>query len=108
MPGTTIPRGNVGATFLISANLTPVSVNTIVVAEQSFTVPGLQVGDFVKVSWNTAPTAGVGIVNARVSAANTLTLAFVNPTIGAVVPVAGAYVIEVARPEFLPLPANGA
>lgn len=80
----------------ISQALTPVSVATITCAEQTFTVPGLLVGDSVTV---TPPsiTAGVAPVCARVSATNTLAITFCNPTAGALVPAAGTYQISVMR-----------
>lgn len=108
MPGTTIGRGNVIYDYLCGPTLTPVSVNANTSAEQNFTVAGLQVGDFVDVALSGLQTAGIGIANARVSAANTLTLLFQNSTAGALTPAAGQYVINVTRPENLPLPPNAA
>jgi len=48
-------------------------------AEQTVTVPGLEVGDVVLVSKPTAQ-AGIGIVGVRVSATNTLAITFMNST----------------------------
>jgi len=80
----------------VALSLTPVSVAAATCAEQNFTVPNLVVGDFVDL---TPPgiTAGVAPVCARVSAANTLTVTFCNPTAGAVVPLAGSYQLQVTR-----------
>lgn len=80
----------------IPMSLTPVLVGAATCAEQNFTVPGLRIGDFVDV---TPPgiTAGVAPCCARVSAANTLTVTFVNPTAGALVPAAGVYQIQLNR-----------
>ena len=77
---------------LYTQTLTPVSVATITTAEQTFTVTGLIVSSFVTVS---APAlqAGLSIVGARVSAADTLALVFQNDTAGALVPNAGSFVI---------------
>lgn len=80
----------------VSSNLTPVSVAAATCAEQNFTVTGLQVGDYVDVS-PPGITAGVAPIIARVSAVNTLTVTFVNPTAGALVPAAGLYQIQVMR-----------
>lgn len=80
----------------ISQSLTPVSVATVATAEQTFTVPGLLVGDQVTVS-PPSITAGVAPVCARVSAANTLAITFINSTGGALVPAAGVYRITVVR-----------
>lgn len=80
----------------ISQSLTPVSVGAATCAEQNFTVTGLVVGDSVDVS-PPSITAGVAPVCSRVSAANTLTITFCNPTAGALVPAAGIYRIKVVR-----------
>lgn len=94
-----LPRGNIQRLFAVSVTFNPASVATITVAEQTATVPGVQVGDIV-VSWNKpTTTTGVGVVNARVSAANTLALAFVNPTAGAVDAASETWTFIIARPE---------
>jgi hypothetical protein len=100
MPGSsTLPRGNVANIFLLQATLTPAQVNTITAPEQTFTVNGLIVGDFVQVQKPTAQ-AGLGIAGSRVTAANTLGITFVNPTAGNITPTAGEiYLIKVVRPE---------
>jgi hypothetical protein len=72
--------------------LTPVSVAADTTAEQTFTVAGLVTGQGVVVNGPT-PTPGTGIVNARVSAANTLALTFCNVTASGVVPASGSYLI---------------
>jgi hypothetical protein len=91
-------NGNTYGLYLIKASLTPVEVATITSAEQNFTVAGLKVGDMVQVN-PPGLTAGASLSGARVSAANTLTLTFVNPTAGNVTPLAGVYTIQVFRPE---------
>lgn len=73
-------------------SLAPSSVAAQTTAEQAFTVNGLAVGDKVIVNGPT-PTAGTGIVNARVSAANTLAITFANVTAGALTPAAGTYTV---------------
>lgn len=106
MPGTLINRGNVQSTTVISVSLTPASVGSATSAEQSFTVPGLQVGDQVSgISLQAAWTSLTGIVNLRVVSANTLGISFQNNTAGALTPPAGVYFIEINRPETT-LPAN--
>lgn len=104
MPSTTLSRGNIIADFWIGPSLTPVAVAQATSAEQSFTVPGLTTAQFVQVLFNGAQTAGIGIVNARVSAANTLTIGFSNSTAGSLTPASGTYVVNVIQPENLPLP----
>lgn len=100
MPGSsTLPRGNIANILLLQATLTPSIVNTITAPEQTFTVPGLLVTDFVQVQKPTAQ-AGLGIVGSRVTAANTLGITFVNPTAGNITPTAGeVYLIKVVRQE---------
>lgn len=88
--------GNVYGHTVISITLTPAEVATVVAPAQTFTVPGLKVGDAVWVS-PPAQTAGVAICNARVSAANTISIQFVNPTAGALTPAAGTHLISVVR-----------
>lgn len=107
MPGnTTIPRGNMLNEWLLGVTLSPISVAPNTSAEQSFTIPGLLVGDFISVVKPTVQ-AGLGIVNSRVSAANTLALAFANMTAATITPTASeVYAITVERPESTTLPTN--
>lgn len=108
MPSTTINRGNVGSTTVISLALTPASVGATTVAEQTFSVPGLLTTDQVSgVSLiSGAWTNLTSIVSFRASAANTLGISFANGTAGALTPPAGTYLIEINRPESQSLPAN--
>ena len=105
MPGTISAGGNVLYSWLIMVNLTPVSVLANTTSEQSFTIQGLQLGDFIDVYFfgatlaGSTQLAGVGIVNNRVSSANTLQIGFINSTVGALTPNAGFYYISVNRPE---------
>lgn len=93
---------NVGAGTAITAinvytpTLTPASVAADTSAEQTFTVTGLTVNDKVIVN-GPAQTAGIGIVNARVSAAGTLALTFSNSTAAAATPTAGVYTVVAFR-----------
>lgn len=100
MPGASdIPTGNIANILLLQATLTPAQVNTVTAPEQTFTVNGLLVGDFVQVQKPTAQ-AGLGIAGSRVTAANTLGITFVNPTAGNITPTAGeTYLIKVTRAE---------
>ena len=99
---TTVCMGNVFNQFVLGVSLTPVSVATITCAEQNFTVPGLKTTDVVYVTNGVAQTAGVGICGSFVSAANTLTVNFCNPTAAGVVPAPGIYYITVMRVEGSP------
>ena len=92
--------GNIPKQFVISVTLTPVAVAQATTAEQTFTVNGLQVGDHVVVNKPTAQ-AGLGIVGARVSAANTLAITYCNvPAGGDITPTAGeVYMVLVSRKD---------
>lgn len=74
------------------STLDPASVAANTTAEQTFTVSGLQTSDFVVVSKPTHE-AGLGIVNARVSASNTLAITFSNSTGSAIDPASATYSI---------------
>lgn len=96
------PIGNVWKVGVFNLTLSPVQVNTITAAEQNFAATGigLLTTDFVTVSC-AAPTAGIGIVNARVSAADQLTIQFVNPTAGNLTQTASTvYQVLVMRPQL--------
>lgn len=105
MPGPSdIPRGNIALAMILQTALTPAQVAANTTAEQTFTVQGLLTGDLVSV---TKPTtqAGLGIVNSRVSAANTLAVTFSNNTGAGITPTAGeVYLIELNRPSNTTLP----
>ena len=79
-----------------AANLTPASVAANTSAEQTFTVTGLTTADVITVA-QAAPTAGVGLVGYRVSAADTLALTFGNFTAGALTPGAGIFKVLAVR-----------
>lgn len=90
--------------MLLGVTLSPSSVAANTTAEQTFTVPGLLPGDIVTVGKPTSQ-AGLGIVNARVSAANTLAITFSNNTGSPISPTASeVYQVCVDRPENTPLP----
>ena len=95
------PMTNVVKGGVFSLSLTPAAVATITTAAQNFanTGIGLAVGDYVSVAFNGAQTAGVGVLDAYVSAADQLTIRFVNPTAGSVTPAAGTYLVSVQRPS---------
>ena len=77
----------------------PASVAAATTAEQTVTIPGLQVGDIVFDASKPTNTAGIAVVNARVSAANTLALTFINATAAPVDPPSETYTLFVFRPE---------
>lgn len=94
-----MPTGNIWKNGVFSITLSPTSVAPNTVAEQTFasTGIGLLTTDQVTVSKPTTQ-AGLGIVNARVSAADTLALAFINATAATITPTASeVYTVEVNR-----------
>ena len=76
--------------------LAPASVAANTTAEQTFTVTGLNINDFVVVN-KPSLDAGIGIGGARVSAANTIAITYINSTAGAIVPTTEDYKILAIR-----------
>lgn len=89
--GTTITQIRV---YSQSLDVGSVAANTT--AEQTFTVTGLTTTDKVFVN-KPSFSAGLGVCNARVSAANTLALTFNNNTAAAIDPAAETYAIVAIR-----------
>lgn len=99
-----VTYGNVSATYVLQVSLTPSAVGATTSAEQTFTVPGLQVGDQVSaINFQAAWTVLVDIVNSRISANNTLAISFQNNTGGSLSPPSGTYLLEINRPGVSPL-----
>jgi len=93
--------GNVTGIYLANITIDPASVATITTAEQTFTVPGVKVGDAVFVN-KPSNTVGVGIANARASAADTIGVTFVNPTAGSVDAASETWTVLYIRPQTIP------
>jgi hypothetical protein len=93
-----ITFGNIQSSFILTVSITPAPTAGTTTLEQTFTVPGLQVGDILTMSPQFAITTLVTLENARVSAANTLAIAFNNSTGGSLTYPSGTYAIEVNRP----------
>lgn len=89
--------GNVWKFGSFTLTISPAAVAANTSAEQTFTLDGLLETDFVAVSKPTAQ-AGLGIVGARVSAANTLAITFGNFTAASITPTAAeTYQVGVIR-----------
>lgn len=71
-------------------------VSNITTSEQTFTLTGLTTGDAVFV---TKPThqAGLGVVNARVSATDTLAITYMNVTGSGITPTTETYKVVAVR-----------
>jgi hypothetical protein len=91
-------NGNAFRINLVSLSINVASVAANTTAEQTFTLNGLATTDMVFVN-KPSLSAGLGIVNARVSAANTLAITFSNNTGSPIDPAAETYNILVLRPE---------
>lgn len=89
--------GNVQSEWLLSVQLSPASVAANTTVEQSFTLAGIQIGDFIEVNKPTLQ-AGLGIINTR-SGTNLLYIGFANTTGSPIVPTASEfYQVCVTRP----------
>lgn len=103
------PVGNLWKVGQFSISLTPsaVAATTAPVQNYSATGIGLLVGDTVVVTPPSA-TAGVAAASAWVSAADQLSVQWVNPTAGSLTPPAGVYKVAVfrAQPNWI-APASG-
>lgn len=98
--------GNILAMGVFTITINVASVAAAISAEQTYTAPGVRLGDFV---WVCPPgvgtallNAGLGVVGARVTAADTIGLRFINATAGALDPSASVdYQVLVVRPEAI-------
>ena len=96
---TMIPYGNVFKQAIVSLVLSPAQVNINTTAEQTFTLQGVDPAvDMVTAVSKPTAQAGLGIVNARVSAVDQIAITFSNNTGGAITPTAlQTYLIKVER-----------
>lgn len=103
-----LPAGYLRLVETIAVSMTPLSVATITVAEQSFgangvsqvtATTGILAGDVILAISPPSVGTAVGIASWRVDTAvnDKFYVAWVNPTAGALVPSAGTYLITVAR-----------
>jgi hypothetical protein len=104
-----LPVGNIWKLGVFNITLTPASVATVSAPIQNFAATGigLLTTDTVVVTPPGA-TAGVAQASAWVSAADQLSLQFVNPTAGPLTPPTGTYSVTVFRrqPNWI-APASG-
>lgn len=103
--------GNIIKNLLANASITPAAVGAATTATQSFSIPafGVIVGDQVSaVSPPSAAPAGVFVVGATVTAADTIQIVWANVTAGSLTPPAGVYTFEINRAQSLAsLPTTG-
>jgi len=81
--GVGILGGNISSINVLTATWDIPSVATITTEEETFTLAGASVGDYVHVS-KADLDAGIVFGSARVSAADTVAVQITNPTAGAV------------------------
>lgn len=93
-----IPRGNVRGLIVYQQSINVGSVDANTTAEQDFTVTGVLAGDVV-VPVKPTLSAGLGIVNCRVKANDTVSIQFVNATAAPIDPAAETYTFLVFRPD---------
>lgn len=93
-----MPTGNVWKIGRFALSLTPTAVAATTAPIQAFasTGIGLLTTDVVLVQ-PPSDLAGVALANAYVSAADTLSIQFVNPTAGSLTPPAGTFLVTVIR-----------
>lgn len=85
---TMIPRGNINKLMVVSVALTPSAVSANTTAQQTFTVPGVLATDVVIAVEKPSHQAGLGVVGARVTAADTVGITFSNNTGAGITPTA--------------------
>lgn len=82
---------------VLSVAATAQTATKSTVTKVDYTVSGLAVGDFVSVAATKAVGTGVSIGGAYVSAANTLSVEYINATASDVTTAADTYLVFVAR-----------
>jgi len=94
-----LPTGNIWKVGVFTLTLSPLQIATSTAAEQTFTATGigLLTTDFVWVNYTGVTNTGFGITNARVVAADTLALTYINPGIAIVSPTTASYTVLVMR-----------
>ena len=105
MPSTTISRGNVLYEVVLAVTLTPTSVAADTSATQTFALPGALTSDYLAISTATSGQANnILVVGCWVSQTGIAAIQFLNTSAAAVTPVSGGYVVNLARPENVPIP----
>jgi hypothetical protein len=95
-----IPIGNCSNVFLLNPTLSPASVAPNTSAEQTFSVTGVHLGDYIEVNNSGANQAGLIIANARVTSAGNIGISFGNLTAATITPTAATvYTVLVVRGE---------
>lgn len=93
-----ILTSNITQMGIVTITYDPANIATITADEDTVTVQGLKVGDYVALI-RTAHVDGAGICDCRVSADNTLSVTWVNPTAGGVNQDPQTFLLFWARPD---------
>jgi hypothetical protein len=96
---TSLLRGNILKVFAVQISIDVTSRTASTSSEQDITVTGVEVGDIVISINKPSLSAGIGIVNARVKAASTIAITYMNATASPVDPAAETYTLVIGRPE---------
>ena len=97
-PGPNIVAANIQrGQAVLSVAATAQTATKATVTKVDYTVSGLAVGDFVSVKATKAVGAGVSLGGSYVSAANTLSVEYINVTSSDVTTAADTYLVFVAR-----------
>ncbi len=96
------PLSNLVRLFAVQLAIDVTSKAANTTAEQTVTIIGLKVGDIVVTVNKPSNSAGLGIVNARVSANDTLAITYGNFTGSPIDPASETYQVIIARPELTP------
>lgn len=95
-----LPTGNLWKVGVFAITLTPSAVSTVTAPVQNFAATGIGLLTTDTVIVNPpSTTAGVAQAAAYVSAADQLSIQFVNPTAGSLTPPAGTYLVTVFRQQ---------
>ena len=106
MPSTTLARGNMLLEMVLSVTLTPSSVAANTFSTQTFALPGALATDLIGIENANQQIANIIVQSAWVSAAGVGVVQFMNVSAAAVTPSSGTYIVNLMRPEYIPLPAN--
>lgn len=95
-----IPYGNCQKLNILTVVLSPAQVAANTSAEQTFTLPGVKIGDSVLTVNKPTAQAGLVIGGYRISANDQVAITFGNLTGSPITPTASqSYLIAVARPD---------
>ena len=98
--------GNVYGVLVMSVPVDPPNVGAATTADLMVTIPGLRTTDIVCAQFAPGPGNGYGMAGFYVSAADTLTIRWINPTAGAINPATITMLLAVFRPESGTLPSG--